>query len=311
MAGSKQSSKKKARPKTKHARKPEVKARPAKKADKARTRARTKAKAKPGPAHVKRPAPTAKAAPAKAPAAAPPVPGKSAGKGDAKAAPKAAPAKKGSGKGDGAAEVTAAPPVKEKRKGSRKSATRRGDYPPGELLLPGGPQGPDEILYLLRGCVSAERPAIEAGVNEIVTKKSLPESDRPELTDFGQGMAKRFLTGTIEPLLPIRPKQTRDFPGVVERAKHRRREIGAFLRGLDLGHTETSHMDSHGEDSLEKLMQWAARLENLVEADEPASADYAQFHKGLDQLDNQTEALIVDVENTLRRLRDRVRPQRG
>jgi hypothetical protein len=70
-------------------------------------------------------------------------------------------------------------------------------------------------------------------------------------------------------------------------------------------------MDSHGEDSLEKLMQWAARLENLAEADEPESADYAQFHRGLDQIENQTEALMVDVENTLRRLRDRVRPQKN
>jgi hypothetical protein len=294
VAGSKQSSKKKPKGKEKPARKPEAKARPDKKVDKSRA-AQT----------AKHPAAAAKGAPAKAAALPPP-----AAKGAAKADAKASPAKGKSGKGDGA-DTAAAPPVKEKRKGSRKSASRRGDYPPGELLLPGGPQGPDEILYLLRGCVAAERPAIEAGVNEIVTKQSLPESDRPELTDFGQGMAKRFLTGTIEPLLPIRPKQTRDFPGVVERARHRRREIGAFLRGLDLGHTETSHMDSHGEDSLEKLMQWAARLENLVEADEPASADYAQFHKGLDQLDNQTEALIVDVENTLRRLRDRVRPQRG
>jgi hypothetical protein len=286
VAGSKQSKKKaKARPARKPA--PKAKARPAKKAEKG------KAKAKPAAPAAKHPAAPAKGAPAKG---APPPP--AAAKGAAKAeAAKAAPA--------------GAPPPKEKRKGSRKSASRRGDYPPGELLLPGGPQGPDEILYLLRGCVAAERPAIDAGVSEIVAKQSLPESDRPELTDFGQGMAKRFLTGTIEPLLPIRPKQTRDFPGVVERARHRRREIGAFLRGLDLGHTETSHMDSHGEDSLEKLMQWAARLENLVEADEPASADYAQFHKGLDQLDNQTEALIVDVENTLRRLRDRVRPQRG
>ena len=292
MAVSKQANKKKPKGKDKPARKapakakPAAKARPDKKAE--------KGKVKPAPAAAKHPAAPVKGAPGKA--AAPPPAGKAAAKGDAAKAAAAAPA---------------AAPVKEKRKGSRKSSSRRGDYPPGELLLPGGPQGPDEILYLLRGCVAAERPAIEAGVSEIVTKQSLPESDRPELTDFGQGMSKRFLTGTIEPLLPIRPKQTRDFPGVVERARHRRREIGAFLRGLDLGHTETSHMDSHGEDSLEKLMQWAARLENLVEADEPASADYAQFHKGLDQLDNQTEALIVDVENTLRRLRDRVRPQRG
>ena len=31
------------------------------------------------------------------------------------------------------------------------------------------------------------------------------------------------------------------------------------------------------------------------------------FHRGLDQLENTTESLIVDVEATLRRLRDRVR----
>src|SRR5262249_2392532 len=158
-------------------------------------------------------------------------PVKGAAKGEA--AKPAAAVKGKAAKGDGAAEAPAAAPVKEKRKGSKRSASRRGDYPPGELLLPGGPQGPDEIPYLLRGGVGAGRPASEAGVREIVATQSLPESDRPELTDFGQGMSKRFLTGTIEPLLPIRPKQTRDFPGVVERARHRRREIGAFLRGLD------------------------------------------------------------------------------
>jgi len=108
-------------------------------------------------------------------------------------------------------------------------------------------------------------------------------------------------------MLPQRPPQRRNFQGVVERAKHRRREIGAFLRGLDLGRTETSHMDSHGEASLQSLMEWAARLENLVEADEPDQADYAQFHRGLDQLENTTEALMLDVEQTLRRLRDRIR----
>jgi hypothetical protein len=274
---------KKPKGKAKPARKPEAKARPAKKAEK------PKAKAAPVPAKG---APAAKAGAAKTPP------------------PPAKPVAAKPAKADGA--EPAAPPARpEKRKGSRKSASRRGDYPPGELLLPGGPQGPDEILYLLRGCAAAERPAIEAGVNEIVTKRALPEYERTELIDFGQGMVKRFLTGTIEPLLPIRTKQTRNFAGIVDRAKHRRREIGAFLRGLDLGPTETSHMDSHGEDSLEKLMQWAARLENLASADEPETANYEKFHSTLDQLDNHTEGLIVDVENTLRRLRDRVRPQRG
>jgi hypothetical protein len=163
------------------------------------------------------------------------------------------------------------------------------------------------VQYLLRGTVAAERANLEAGVSEIVTKQNLPESERAEMMRFAQGMSERFGGGAIEPFLPNRPPSRRTFQGVVERAKHRRREIGAFLRGLDLGHTESSHMDSHGEASLQSLMEWAARLEILAEADEPDKADYGQFHRVLDQLDNTTEALIVDVELTLRRLRDRVR----
>ncbi len=201
------------------------------------------------------------------------------------------------------------------KKGARKSplAQRRGPngelFTPGDLLLPTGPQGPDEIQYLLRGAVAAEHAAGPNAVSEIIVKKATPdaEGDRGELTRFAEGMSERFEKGSIEPLLPIRPPARRNFQGVVERAKHRRREIGAFLRGLDLGRTETSHMDSHGEASLQSLMEWAARLENLTEADEPDQADYAQFHRGLDQLENTTEALIVDVELTLRRLRDRAR----
>ena len=182
-------------------------------------------------------------------------------------------------------------------------------FTPGDLLLPTGPQGPDEIQYLLRGAVAAEHTAGPTAVSEIIMKKGTPdaEGDRGELTRFSEGLGERFEKGAIEPLLPIRPTSKRNFQGVVERAKHRRREIGAFLRGLDLGRTETSHMDSHGEASLQSLMEWAARLENLAEADEPDQADYAQFHRGLDQLENTTEALIVDVELTLRRLRDRAK----
>ena len=201
------------------------------------------------------------------------------------------------------------------KKGGRKSplSQRRGPngelFTPGDLLLPTGPQGPDEIQYLLRGAVAAEHAAGPVAVSEIITKKGTAEAegDRGELTRFAEGLSERFEKGSIEPLLPIRPQARRNFLGVVERAKHRRREIGAFLRGLDLGRTETSHMDSHGEASLQSLMEWAARLENLAEADEPDTADYAQFHRGLDQLENTTETLIVDVELTLRRLRDRAK----
>jgi hypothetical protein len=200
------------------------------------------------------------------------------------------------------------------KKGGRKSplSQRRGPngepFVPGDLLLPTGPQGPDEVQYLLRGSVAAEHAAGVAGVSEIILKKGADaESDRQDLTRYAEGMSERFEKGSIEPLLPSRPPARRNFAGVVERAKHRRREIGAFLRGLDLGRTETSHMDSHGEASLQSLMEWAARLENLAEADEPERADFAQLHRGLDQLESKTEELIVDVELTLRRLRDRLK----
>lgn len=216
----------------------------------------------------------------------------------------------------GAATAAKSPASATGKKSSRRGGLGMRRGPGGELLvagdilLPGGPLGPEELQYLLRGCAAAEHPAFEASVNEILAKRRSadPEGDRPELMRQMQTMVQRFNGGSIEPLLPPRPQgNRRTFQTVVDRAKLRRREIGAFLRGLDLGRTETSHMDSHGEASLQTLMEWAARLENLAEADEPDHADYAQFHRGLDQLENTTEALIVDVEATLRRLRDRVR----
>ena len=263
------------------------------------------------PAPARKPAPSRPSGPAASTAArsggpVPAPPGAGAGKGGAAAAKGGVPVRPGGGARPGEA-AQPRPSGKKSRKSSL--SHRRPGFVPGDLLLPGGPQGADEIQYLLRGCVAAEHPSSEAGVNEIIVKKASPEAeaDRGELLRYAQGMAQRFDSGSIEPLLPIRPPARRNFQGVVERAKHRRREIGAFLRGLDLGRTETSHMDSHGEASLQSLMEWAARLENLVEADEPEQADYAQFHRGMDQLESTTEALIVDVELTLRRLRDRVR----
>jgi hypothetical protein len=288
----------------------------------AKPKAKTKTQATPKPKPKKaaeRPAPKAAHPPAPKPVAAP-VPATA--KGGAKAAagampPPAGAARPGAATAPGKPAGGAGKPAGARpsaKKGGRKSplSQRRGPngelFQPGDLLLPTGPQGPDEVQYLLRGSVAAEHPAPEAGVSEIVIKKGPEaEGDRAELSRFAMGLAERFDSGTIEPLLPTRPVGRRNFAGVVERAKHRRREIGAFLRGLDLGRTESSHMDSHGEASLQSLMEWAARLENLVEADEPDTADYAQFHRGMDQLENTTEALIVDVELTLRRLRDRVK----
>jgi hypothetical protein len=261
-----------------------------KKTKKARKQSRKAAKARkvrPAP----KPAPKAAATGAKAPAAKPATP----------AAPAAAPAK-------------AAKPSGQAKRHARRSplSQRRGPHgellAPGDLLLPGGPRSPEEVQYLFRGAVAAEHPAGDDGVGEVVAKRGPDaEGERDDLARQMRALLDRFDKGSIEPLLPSRPARRGTFQGVVERARQRRREIGAFLRGLDLGRTESSHMDSHGEASLQSLMEWAARLENLVEADEPDQADYNQFHRGLDQLENTTEALIIDVEQTLRRLRDRVR----
>jgi hypothetical protein len=217
--------------------------------------------------------------------------------------PSAAPAKGAGGK-PGAAG--AGPGGKEKKKG-RKGGRREVDFAAGELLLPGGTHTIEEVHYLMRGAAAAERPAGEVAIDEIFAKRPPDNADsmRAELMKHLDPIKKRF-EGVIEPMLPPRAAgNRRTFVSVVERARYRRREIGAFLRGLDLGRTETSHMDSHGEASLQSVMEWAARLENLMESEEPEGADYAQFHRGLDQLENTTEALIIDVELTLRRLRDK------
>jgi hypothetical protein len=200
------------------------------------------------------------------------------------------------------------------RKSSRRpSLLRRGPdgeiLAPGDLLLPGGAQRLEEVLYLFRGCIAAEHPIGEEAVAEVMAKRTAPEGagDRDELGRVLSWARDRFDHGNVEPSIPPRPNLRRTFQGVVERAKQRRREIGAFLRGLDLGHTETSHMDAHGEASLVSLMKLAAGLENLAEAEEPAQTDANELHRVFEQLEAATETLIVDVEQTLRRLRDRVR----
>lgn len=250
----------------------------------------------------------------------------------APAVKKAPPAKKPAAKPTPPVKATAAPPQatapatrkipspKTGRGGASKKASRRSTLyqrrgpngeliTPGDLLLSGGPQTAEEVHYFFRGAVAAEHPVPDRGVVEIMTKRGYPETDpaRKGLDKIAAEFAKRFDGGAIEAMPPGRPgpAQRRTFLSVVERAKQRRREIGAFLRGLHLGSTETSHMDSHGEASLHNLMEWSARIENLIEAEEPTNADYTQFHRGLDHLDNTTEALMVDVELTLRRLRNR------
>jgi hypothetical protein len=244
---------------------------------------------------------------------------------------KAKPARKAAGKGAPAPVVVKSVPapaeatktkVKTRKGRSRRSSRRaalirRGPdgeiLAPGDLLLPGGAKGPEEIAYLFRGCMAAERPVSEEAITEVLTKRGVPEGpgEREELERALAWARERFGGGDVEPVIPVRSNLRRTFEGVVDRARQRRREIGAFLRGLDMGHTETSHMDAHGEASLQSLMEWAARLENLVENLEETpdtnQGHYAQFHRVLDQLESTTEALVIDVEQTLRRLRDRLR----
>jgi hypothetical protein len=306
----------KASPKTKTKAKARPAAKKARPPARAKTAARPKKPSRPAPkaaapaAKAKKPAP--KPAAAKTPVAALPPAKAAGGKGAAaKAGSIPAPAAGSPPEGVKIPTPKPAPTKKSSRKGA---SLRRGfdaNRPPGELLLPGGPKTPEEIQYMLRGCVAAERSAGNAGIEEVLLKHPLaadPEGLKVELRKQLANIEKRFESGAIEGQPPIRPPHTRrNFHGMVERAKMRRREIGAFLRGLHLAQQETSHMDAHGEASLDSLMQWAARLENLADAEEREQADYGQFHRILDQLESNTEALIVDVELTLRRLRDRVR----
>jgi len=223
---------------------------------------------------------------------------------------KAAPGKAAPGKPGAPAGAPAAAPAKPK-KSSRRSTLllRRGPdgqpLAPGELLLPGGAQSVEEIHYLFRGAIANQKIPTETMFVEASQKKQPgdPLANRSDLEKHHATYWKRFHEGPIEAHLPNRGTPKKTFQGFLERARGRRREIGALLRGLDMGKTESSQMDSHGEDSLHRLMEWSARLEKLAEdAKEPAQGDYTQFHRGLDQLDHTTEALIVDVELTLRRL---------
>lgn len=292
--------------------KKKTKPRKSKKKAHAKTKVRPKAKAK--PRTKAKPARKAKV-PAKgkaktAPKAAPPAKGKPEAKGKAPAPEKALPLAKGKAPEAG----KAAPSRPAGRKSARRpSLIRRGPdgeiLAPGDLLLPSGAQRVEEVLYLFRGCTAAEHPVGEEAIAEVLAKRTTPEpaGDREELARILAWAQERFGHGNVEPAIPPRPNLRRTFQGVVERAKLRRREIGAFLRGLDLGHTETSHMDAHGEASLVSLMKLAAGLENLAEAQEPAQTDANELHRVFEQLEAATETLIIDVEQTLRRLRDRLR----
>jgi hypothetical protein len=286
-----------------------AKAKNTKKAAPKPKKARVKAGAKTAPKPAPKAAPPGKPTPA--PKGVAPTRTKAESKGKAPSPEKTTSPVKGKAP-EGGKPAGAARPAG--RKSSRRpSLLRRGPdgeiLAPGDLLLPGGPQRIEEILYLFRGCSSAEHPIGEDAIAEVQAKRTTPEApgDRDELAKILAWARERFEHGTIEPAIPPRPTLRRSFQGVVDRAKQRRREIGAFLRGLDLGHTESSHMDAHGEASLTSLMKLAAGLENLAEAEEPAQTDANELHRVFEQLEAATETLIIDVEQTLRRLRDRLR----
>jgi len=272
------------------------------KAKKPAAKAAKKALPKPQP----KSGPAAKARPK--PAAGRPVPAPPKGKARPQSA---APLGRGAAPSSGAGhrEQGRAAGAPQKRPSRKGAGGRQGkSYTPGELLLPGSTLTAEEMLYFFRGCVAAEHAVPQEGLQEIVTKRGLSEGDSAaeEAKRVMVTALERFASGVLDPLLPSRAQARRSFSGVIERVRGRRREIGAFLRGLDLGRTEVSHLDSHAETSLQNLMEWTARIEKMVEeGEEPEQADYSQLHRGIDQLDNTTEALIVDLELTLKRLRDR------
>jgi hypothetical protein len=186
--------------------------------------------------------------------------------------------------------------------------TRGPQFAAGTVFLPDGFKSREEIQYLFRGAVACVRESLDVAAAEIRAKseKLLPSPSERELLELARIAEERF-RGAFEAAPPNRVIPTkRTFASLIERARARRREIGAFMRGLDLGKTEPSHLDTHSEASLQGLMEWGARLEMLADSREVEKPDFTQQHRVLDQLESTTEGLILDVEKTLRRYKDRM-----
>jgi hypothetical protein len=199
-------------------------------------------------------------------------------------------------------------PEKPGRKAKTPKPQKQAQFPPGTVFLPDGFKSREEIQYLFRGAVACVRESLDIAAAEIRAKseKMQPSPSERELLELARIAEERF-RGAIEAAPPNRVIPTkRTFASLVERARARRREIGAFMRGLDLGKTEPSHLDTHSEASLQGLMEWGARLEMLADSREVDKPDFTQQHRVLDQLESTTEMLVVDVELTLRRYKDRM-----
>jgi hypothetical protein len=194
------------------------------------------------------------------------------------------------------------------RKAKAPKPTRGPQFVAGTVFLPDGFKSREEIQYLFRGAVACVRESLDVAAAEIRAKseKLLPSPSERELLELARIAEERF-RGAFEAAPPNRVIPTkRTFASLIERARARRREIGAFMRGLDLGKTEPSHLDTHSEASLQGLMEWGARLEMLADSREVEKPDFTQQHRVLDQLESTTEGLILDVEKTLRRYKDRM-----
>ena len=216
------------------------------------------------------------------------------------------------GKGKGL-NLLVAPKIKVKpekpgRKPKVPKPTRGPQFVAGTVFLPDGFKSREEIQYLFRGAVACVRESLDLAAAEIRAKSERlqPTPSERELLELARTAEERF-RGAIEAAPPNRVIPTkRTFQSLIERARARRREIGAFMRGLDLGKTEPSHLDTHSEASLQGLMEWGARLEMLADSRELDKPDFTQQHRVLDQLESTTEMLVVDVELTLRRYKDRM-----
>ena len=164
----------------------------------------------------------------------------------------------------------------------------------------------EEIWYLFRGAAACVRQSLDAAVAEVRANSAnlQPTLSESDLLGFAR-IAKTRFHGVIKDAPPNRAIRTNaTFADLDRRARARRREIGAFIRGLDLDGMQLSQLDTHCEAGVQSLVEWRARLERMAASREVDGLDLTRVHGVLDQVESITEMLMVDVELTMRRYKE-------